>query len=322
MANQTVNLGPVRGDPGAAASIRVGSVTTGEPGTQAKVVNSGTSSSAILDFTIPKGSDGEPGINGKSPYQVAVEQGYNGTETEFYAALVSLKDAPFLPLSGGRLNGGLQLESIGGVDGASFDATGINLTGKFTTDGGITFDLNGCVINGVDDPVSETDGANKRYVDQNAGVPIGCILLWSGSTSNIPSGWHLCDGQAGTPDLRDRFVVGAGNTYSVGKTGGEAAHTLTTAELPSHSHGSGSLSAVSDGSHTHNYYSQYPTLRQYGMSGGANNVVSSITENDATTGSSGSHTHTISGSTASAGSGTAHNNLPPYYALCYIMRIS
>ena len=67
-------------------------------------------------------------------------------------------------------------------------------------------------------------------------VPVGTIVLWSGTTSNIPTGWVLCNGSNGTPDLRDRFIVGAGSTYSVGATGGEASHTLTEDELPSHTH--------------------------------------------------------------------------------------
>jgi hypothetical protein len=51
-------------------------------------------------------------------------------------------------------------------------------------------------------------------------IPSGAIVMWSGSIGSIPSGYYLCDGQNGTPDLRDRFVVGAGNTYAVGNTGG------------------------------------------------------------------------------------------------------
>ena len=53
-------------------------------------------------------------------------------------------------------------------------------------------------------------------------VPSGCILLWSGSTGSVPSGWLLCDGTNGTPDLRDRFIIGAGNNYAVNATGGSA----------------------------------------------------------------------------------------------------
>jgi hypothetical protein len=51
-------------------------------------------------------------------------------------------------------------------------------------------------------------------------IPAGSIIMWSGSIGAIPVGYYLCNGSNGTPDLRDRFVVGAGNTYAVGNTGG------------------------------------------------------------------------------------------------------
>jgi len=55
----------------------------------------------------------------------------------------------------------------------------------------------------------------------------GLICLWSGAIVDIPAGWHLCDGTNGTPDLRDKFVVGAGSTYAVGASGGSLTHTHT-----------------------------------------------------------------------------------------------
>ena len=60
----------------------------------------------------------------------------------------------------------------------------------------------------------------------NSQFPSGGIIMWSGSTASIPSGWHLCDGTSGTPDLQDRFVVGAGLSYGVGNTGGAATVVL------------------------------------------------------------------------------------------------
>ena len=66
--------------------------------------------------------------------------------------------------------------------------------------------------------------------------PVGIITMWSGAISNIPTGWALCDGNNGTPNLTDRFIVGAGNDYTVGATGGEATHTLTENEMPKHRH--------------------------------------------------------------------------------------
>lgn len=60
-----------------------------------------------------------------------------------------------------------------------------------------------------------------------AGLASGTIVLWSGSIATIPAGWVLCDGTHGTPDLRNRFIVGAGDTYAVGANGGFASHGHT-----------------------------------------------------------------------------------------------
>jgi len=112
--------------------------------------------------------------------------------------------------------------------------------------------------------VLTTDGTVD---DWDYPVPVGIICMWSGSIGSIPTNWALCDGTGGTPDLRDRFVVGAGTTYSVDDnsgalvTDGGGAHTHTAASNGAHTH-----TAQSGGSHTH--------------SGG-------------TTGSGGSHSHTV-----------------------------
>jgi hypothetical protein len=58
-------------------------------------------------------------------------------------------------------------------------------------------------------------------------LPTGSILIWSGAVVDIPAGYALCDGNNGTPDLRDRFVIGAGLTYNPGDIGGSATHTHT-----------------------------------------------------------------------------------------------
>lgn len=90
-----------------------------------------------------------------------------------------------------------------------------------------------------------------------SGLPVGGIIMWSGST--VPLDWHLCDGEDGTPDLRNRFIVGIGGSYTMGNTGGSNAITLTEAQMPTHSHtlsldmpsGSGTGSG---GSKIDNYY--------------------------------------------------------------------
>jgi len=130
----------------------------------------------------------------------------------------------------------------------------------------------------------------------------GMIMLWSGSIGSIPSGWVLCNGTSGTPDLRDRFVVAAGSTYAVGATGGS-----NDSIVVSHTH----TATVTDPGHLHNATSTGSgTLINTGATGltGA----STSTTATATTG--------ISVTNASTGSSGTGANLPPYYALAYIMK--
>lgn len=155
--------------------------------------------------------------------------------------------------------------------------------------------------------------------------PSGGIIIWSGSAASIPSGWLLCNGASGTPDLRDRFVVGAGSTYAVGATGGAATITLSTSDIPSHTH-TFSATTSTDGSHDHDM-----SFAAYAEGSGgttdltgfvlpySDNFTQNVTNTTAIQGA-GSHSHTVSGTTAAAGSGGAHENRPPYYALCYIMK--
>ena len=133
-------------------------------------------------------------------------------------------------------------------------------------------------------------------------IPTGGILLWSGSIGSIPAGWVLCNGNNGTPDLRDRFIVGAGSTYAVNATGGSADSTL-----PTHTHGA----TVTDPGHVH---SVSGTVSQTGLSGGptAFGQVATINTASAVTG--------ISVTNANAGVSATNGNLPPYYALCYIQK--
>lgn len=183
----------------------------------------------------------------------------------------------------------------------------------------------GLPLKNVAAPTDDKDAANKKYVDDRiasvtGGAPTGCIVMWSGAASDVPDGWYLCDGTNGTPDLRDRFVVGAGNAYTPGATGGNAQVTLTVDQLPEHNHSAGTLATESGGSHTHTYYRASAKTANQGMSGGTNQNVASISSASESTGSDGIHTHAINGETGSVGSGQAVSILPPYYALCYIIK--
>jgi microcystin-dependent protein len=140
---------------------------------------------------------------------------------------------------------------------------------------------------------------------------LGGIVMWSGNIANIPEGWALCDGANGTPDLRNRFVVGAGDTYSVGDTGGSAdavvvehTHTGSTDTVGTHNHtttGNSNFGGGTPGSPTRVMF--------YQVSRGAN---SSISTNN--------HSHTLTIGTT--GSSATNANLPPYYALAFIQQIS
>lgn len=174
-------------------------------------------------------------------------------------------------------------------------------------------------------------------------VPSGVIMMWSGAASAIPSGYVLCNGSNSTPDLRGRFVIGAqgdsGNTYDVGDTGGAASVTLSTSNMPSHTH-SFSDTTSSAGAHTHSitdpghdHYGLYYSAGDggdnggpatgndsYNNSGNSQNLGTTTDTTGISINSGGAHTHSISGTTGSSGSGSAFDTVPPYYALCYIMK--
>jgi len=143
-----------------------------------------------------------------------------------------------------------------------------------------------------------SSGNGLEFTDLGSGVtgtiPSGGIILWSGSSSSIPSGWVLCNGSNGTPNLTSRFVVGAGGGYGVGSTGGSA-----NAVLISHTHTQSGGSTNDDGgSHVPGSTSSHS---------GLSNISNTGIDANGTLKTDGS----VSGTNA---------NLPPYYALCYIMK--
>lgn len=156
-------------------------------------------------------------------------------------------------------------------------------------------------------------------------IPSGGIIMWSGNTSNIPVGWNLCDGTNGTPDLRDRFVVGAGNTYLTSNTGGRA-----DAIVVSHTHTA--TSSVTDTGHSH--WISGASYDDGNFSGYGNNTQDWGLYADASPYSNTDPQHSFGRYSNSAltyisvntavdfiGSSGTNANLPPYYALCFIMKL-
>ena len=166
-------------------------------------------------------------------------------------------------------------------------------------------------------------------------MPSGAIIMWYGTTP--PTGWKICDGTNSTPDLRGRFIVGAGTnsnpapgdinpSYSVGTVGGENLHTLTKAQIPKHTHAStgdgATVNITSSGGHIHNvpigagtdFIRNVPTCGGPGLDSQTMIV-------------GGTHTHANSNFSGIVGDGTSdglntqsHENRPPYYVLMYIMK--
>jgi microcystin-dependent protein len=203
-------------------------------------------------------------------------------------------------------------------------------TANISTNGSVTIRdtlrVNTKIAIGTTTITSTTVNATTvNAINGNGIIPIGGIIMWSGATTP-PSGWSLCDGTNGTPDLRGKFIVGystADADYnSIGKTGGEKLHQLVKSEIPQHVH------TISSDTHSHTtslYYRQF----DFGGTGGSYMNTGPQSMPDSQSLSSSSYTHDHGGSTGSGtgltddGNGKAdgHENRPPYYVLAYIMRI-
>ena len=209
-----------------------------------------------------------------------------------------------------------------------------------------------------------TTTLNATTVNQNGVelVPAGIICMWSGAATAIPAGWFLCNGSNGTPNLQNKFIVGAGGTYAVGATGGATTAALAIANLPAHNHpvnDAGHTHAITDPGHNHavvdpghNHYvndpghnHNYPGANWGNSGGGPGSEPASSSSpsswtgttygastgiylNGSTTGISVSahatgitnNANTTGITIGNTGTGTAFGIMPPYYALCLIMK--
>ena len=157
---------------------------------------------------------------------------------------------------------------------------------------------------------STTQIATTAFVAQNA-ILSGMILMWSGAVASIPIGYVLCDGDNSTPDLRNRMVIGAGSTYDPDGTGGSA-----DAVNVSHTH-TGSTNTTGDHNHTLPHY-LVQAVAGTGDIDRDNEYQQWKALPGQVTGTTGNHAHTFT--TASSGESGTNKNLPPYYALAFIMK--
>lgn len=156
----------------------------------------------------------------------------------------------------------------------------------------------------------------------NTSLPTGAIIMWGGTTP--PTGWAICDGTNGTPNLKGRFIVGydaADNDYNaIGDVGGEKRHVLTSGEMPSHSH------TITDPGHFHDMFGQTGgdnndnsnTRRFAGGDKGATESGFFFTN---TSPFNSCQSKTTGISVNESGSNDPHENRPPFYTLAYIIKI-
>ena len=171
-------------------------------------------------------------------------------------------------LNGGSAEVYMNIESINGLHG--------DVSGGISIQAGSNVSI-----------TAENDTITISASATSGALPSGVIVMWSGSIDSIPEGWTLCDGTNGTPDLRNRFIVGIGDEYAQGDIGGEKEHLLTIDEMPSHNH-----TIWHDGGIAYVEWAHHRETNRGGPT-----------------------------ETSYSGGNQPHENRPPYYALAYIMKL-
>lgn len=297
-----VNIGPLtivgpqgpQGPQGLAGKITIGTVTTGDPGSIATVTNSGTTENAILDFVIPRGNTGATGSQGIQGIQGPIgqtgpqgPQGPQGDPGESFMIMGTITNTSQLPdasetprnnayvLDDGDPSTPNKMYYITGAIGSEvWSYSSLAAVGTTVTVSG--------------NPVSSWNSDLKVNLSDlfNLIYPVGSYYI-SDSSEN-PSAKF-----GGTwQQIKDRFILAAGDDYTAGNTGGEAAHTLTVNEMPTHNH------INPNNANASNDISGVTRLAASGGSG-QNFAINNVIEN--------------------AGGGLPHNNMPPYF-VAYIWR--
>jgi hypothetical protein len=221
-----------------------------------------------------------------------------------FLPLIDLKELTVLRAANNAPPGSIYVDGLGNVGfGTSTPEARLDIEGSLRLAVGPAVDeiSTDPTFGDATDAAIPTGRAVKDYVDDLVAkaMPPGAIVMWSGRLDAIPVGWRLCDGSQGTPDLRSRFVVGAGAGYAVGATGGADQVTLTAAQMPSHNHGYSDI-----------YWSEVSGWVD--VPGGVGNWGPEDHDNRG---------HEMGRATGHAGGSQPHENRPPYYALAYIMKL-
>lgn len=245
--------------------------------------------------------------------------------TAYFKGPVSMMDDK-KTLTGGNIDakGTLTASGKATLNGGAQVGGDMTVSGEASVDS-LTVAQNVEVTNG---DIELASGKTVKAGGVNIGVPIGCILMWSGEEGDIPDGWALCDGKTHngkmTPNLLGRFIVGAGDSYLVGATGGVDKVVLTKRQMPNHTHAylsdtqiNGSIASSAYGKDSNGYNTgwiasdeSYVFNFKSDSNGHGRRYMTGTAGGDAT--------DTYAGSDGMA---DAHENRPPYYALCFIMKV-
>lgn len=271
----------------------------------------------------------------------------NLTTTTAYTGTLT---TPMATITGGNISG------IGQVSATNISTTNLTASNATVT-GGHFSNIIGSNIAISGGAFTTSTATTPTYTDNSTAlattafvhqsVPTGIIWMWNSTSGTIPTGFQLCDGSNGTPDLRDRFVVGSGLSYAPGATGGITTNTMSLTNMPAHTHpvvvggttsnAGGHNHVINDGGHAHTplgNQGQFIVTDSAHTGDNVNMVGGAFaTYNGGTTTSPsmtgvyntavGDHTHpiSISATTGSVGAGASIENRPPYYSLCYIQKM-
>jgi hypothetical protein len=243
----------------------------------------------------------------------------SGARTNLGLGTIATQAASAVAITGGTANGltsvatgTLAATGTTTLSGAVTSSNSLNVTGTMLVDG--ASGTSGQFL------TSAGSGNTPTWTTLTAFVS-GMIMMWSGTVATIPSGWLLCNGTSGTPDLRNKFIIGANaDDGGAAKTNVTGSYTQTggskDAIIPYHNHTA--TSSVTDSGHAHEW--SYSNRLLYNAGGGNPNTLpggaANQTTSSATTGISVSTTVNYAGSSGN----TTNANLPPYYALAFIMK--